>query len=485
MDARTTPTSPPPDILWQQLADHMVQLVWIADGQGRPFWFNRRVVDYSGLALEELCGDGWHAIIHPDDLPRVAESWNAAVAGGRSYESIYLLRRADWRYRRFLARAEPFRDPAGTITHWFGTNTDVSDQLSAEQRREFRLQLQEALRSAATAEDGKLRAAELLGKALGASRVLFAEIDTATHEARVGEEYRAPGVPSIAGTHPISPAIFARYADGAPLVTPDFRADPALSEGLAPEVGALPFRAVLDVPLLRDGGVVGVLAVHDLAVRHWSEEEVALALLTAERSWDTVERARAEKQLRFSEAQFRTTAEAVPGLLFVTDTVGRSTYVNQFYKDYTGRQADSDGYWWREVIHPDDREAFFAETVRARRDENDFRLDYRIRRADGAFRWHSTKATPTRDPDGTIVRWVGVSLDIHDRREAEDRARAAAEEVEAIYASAPVGLTVLDQDLRYVRINDRLAEINGLPAAEHLGRTVRDVIPDLADSTLR
>ena len=55
----------------------------------------------------------------------------------------------------------------------------------------------------------------------------------------------------------------------------------------------------------------------------------------------------------------------------------------------------------------------------------------------------------------------------------EAAARRQQEELELIYASAPVGLCALDRDLRYLRINDRLAEINGIPAAEHIGRTVR------------
>ena len=55
-------------------------------------------------------------------------------------------------------------------------------------------------------------------------------------------------------------------------------------------------------------------------------------------------------------------------------------------------------------------------------------------------------------------------------------------EIEAIYQTAPVGLCVLDADLRYVRINERLAEINGVPAADHIGRTVREVVPHLADA---
>ena len=64
------------------------------------------------------------------------------------------------------------------------------------------------------------------------------------------------------------------------------------------------------------------------------------------------------------------------------------------------------------------------------------------------------------------------------RRDCEERLA----ELEAVYTTAPVGLCILDRELRYVRINERLAEINGVPAAAHLGRTVREVVPDLAET---
>ena len=65
--------------------------------------------------------------------------------------------------------------------------------------------------------------------------------------------------------------------------------------------------------------------------------------------------------------------------------------------------------------------------------------------------------------------------------EAAIRARDGLAEIEAYYNTAPVGLCVLDTELRYVRINERLAEINGLPVSAHLGRTMREILPQLAD----
>lgn len=70
-------------------------------------------------------------------------------------------------------------------------------------------------------------------------------------------------------------------------------------------------------------------------------------------------------------------------------------------------------------------------------------------------------------------------------RASEAFARIRAEEVEAVYAAAPVGLAVLDRNLRYLRINERLAEINGVPVADHIGRTVQEVVPDISGQAVQ
>ena len=87
-----------------------------------------------------------------------------------------------------------------------------------------------------------------------------------------------------------------------------------------------------------------------------------------------------------------------------------------------------------------------------------------------------------------VFRW-GLGAQIEARQRVEAALRTSEElalqwlaETEHLYRSAPVGLCVLDRELRYVRINERLAEMHGLPAAQHLGRTVREMVPGLADA---
>jgi PAS domain S-box-containing protein len=85
---------------------------------------------------------------------------------------------------------------------------------------------------------------------------------------------------------------------------------------------------------------------------------------------------------------------------------------------------------------------------------------------------------------------LGIALDISDRKQSEMALRESQAqlqqqlaEIETIYQSAPIGLNVIDPDLRFVKINERLAEMNGLPVAAHIGRTVREVLPHLADES--
>jgi len=92
------------------------------------------------------------------------------------------------------------------------------------------------------------------------------------------------------------------------------------------------------------------------------------------------------------------------------------------------------------------------------------------------------------DNEGNLTGIVGIAVDITRRRKAEEalvnseaEIRKQLIEIENIYRIAPIGMCMFDRDLRYIRVNDQLAEINGIPAHEHLGRTPGEVVPDLAE----
>ena len=108
-------------------------------------------------------------------------------------------------------------------------------------------------------------------------------------------------------------------------------------------------------------------------------------------------------------------------------------------------------------------------------EEDSFRLP------DGCLQWLRWEIRPWHTDSGEIGGIVIFVEDITERKSAEATVRRQLAEIEAIYTAAPIGLCFVDTDLRFIRINEQLAQINGLPVPEHLGRTLRQVLPEMAD----
>lgn len=125
------------------LADNIPQLAWMADEKGRRFWYNQRWFDYTGTSIEQARGMGWEKVHHPDHNQRVMQRIRQSWESGGIWEDTFPLRGKDGSYRWFLSRALPIRDDDGQVVRWFGTNTDVSDRISAEEalRRSEKLAL--------------------------------------------------------------------------------------------------------------------------------------------------------------------------------------------------------------------------------------------------------------------------------------------------------------------------------------------------------
>jgi PAS domain S-box-containing protein len=114
---------------FRMLAENMDQLAWICDELGNCIWYNQRWLDYTGLSFEDMRGWGWRQVQHPDYVNSVVQSIKRAGDAGEPWEDTFPLRGKDGDYRWFLSRAVPIRDEAGQTARWFGTNTDVTEQL--------------------------------------------------------------------------------------------------------------------------------------------------------------------------------------------------------------------------------------------------------------------------------------------------------------------------------------------------------------------
>jgi len=214
--------------------------------------------------------------------------------------------------------------------------------------------------------------------------------------------------------------------------------------------------------------------------------EATLRIFAA-RAAAELERLRAEDARHESEQRFKAFMDNNPSVAFMKDLSGRYIYVNKPFCTRFNRALDS-------VFGRTDYDLFPA-AVAAKLRENDAAI-----LASGRTR-QIAEAVPT--PDGVLRHWLvykfpiedaagrvllgGVAIDVTDLKQAEEALRDSEEtvrrqfgELESIYNSAPVGLAMMDLDLRYVRVNAQLARGNGVSAAEHAGKRLRDVIPQLA-----
>ena len=114
------------------LIDAIPQQIWSGPPDGSLDFCNARWRSYMGFTQEELQGEGWQGMLHPDDRERVLNAWRESVMNGTPYEQEERHRGADGQYRWFLARGVPLRDAEGRIVRWYGTNTDIEDRKRTE-----------------------------------------------------------------------------------------------------------------------------------------------------------------------------------------------------------------------------------------------------------------------------------------------------------------------------------------------------------------
>ena len=183
-----------------------------------------------------------------------------------------------------------------------------------------------------------------------------------------------------------------------------------------------------------------------------------------------------------SEMRFRSLVEVSPQVVWFGDAAGNITYCNPTWYAYTGlTPGDTDGNGWASVIHPDHRERVLGVWRHAVATEGPYEVEIPFRRAsDGQYRWFLARGKPVRGEAGPVESWIGIAIDIHDRRQAEDDLRQAREQLRL--AVEATGTGVFDYDLvsDELKWDARILSLYGLPPdapvdlAVHLARVHPD-----------
>ncbi|MGC9994515.1 MAG: PAS domain S-box protein [Terriglobia bacterium] len=204
---------------------------------------------------------------------------------------------------------------------------------------------------------------------------------------------------------------------------------------------------------------------------------------------DVTERKRAEEALQASEQRFRVLAEAMPQIVWSAGATGAVEYVNPQTLRYGGVRLEDIGGWkWESFVHPDDLAPTAAGWRHALTAGESDQIEHRLRRADGEFRWHLTRAVPLRNEKGEVIHWIGTATDIHDQKMAEQELeRRVAERtaelarstalLETVTSNAPVVLFATDAKGTFTVHTGQAVTASGREPGELVGKNCRELLP--------
>ena len=362
------------------LAEAQPDQIWTALPNGELDYVNQRALDYFETPFPELVEAGWTQVVHPEDLGRMLDRWQIALATGESYENELRFRRAsDGAYRWHLTRAIAMTDKNGVVVKWFGSNIDIHDQKRAEEAQRFLVEAGAVLAASLNYHSTLAAVARLAVPRIadwarvdvvedGGLRTLAVEhVDPKKIELAFELARRYPespeaeqGPPLVLRTGKSELATEIGEERLAELAQDDFHL------GLVRELGV---QSYMCVPLVAHGEMLGVISlVSAESGRRYGPEDLALAEELARRVGTAVENAQLYREVE-ERAQAARVLETVGDGVFVVDTNGVVRLWNRGAEAISGISRDDIvGHRLDELLPGWERVSTGAETMPFERD---------------------------------------------------------------------------------------------------------------------
>ena len=317
----------------------------------------------------------------------------------------------------------PIRDREGRIIGASKIARDISDRKRIEARDHFLIRLDDAVRPLIDVDEVTLTAAASLGRHLGVNRCAYAVVED-DQDTFITTGNFTDGVDSLTGRH-----TFRQFGEeylrlmgaGEPCAVSDTKTDPRITEADRPSYAAAMIRAMVCVPILKQGRFVAAMSVHAIVPRPWLPDEIELVQRVAGRCWECIERARLTQHLKESEHQFRELANSIANLAWMARPDGSAYWFNDQWYAYTATSpAEGIRRGWQHVHHPDSFTEVSERWAQSVRTGTPFEMVFPLRAANGEYRRFLTRANPVRDSQGRVAHWFGTNTDVEDERRATE-----------------------------------------------------------------
>jgi len=422
--------------------------LWDVDMIGdRLIWSNRTNAMFGISADVPVTMADFYNGLHPDNREATTAAYLAAAdpAIRAAYDVEYrTIGREDGITRWIAAKGRGVFDTSGRCVRVTGTAFDITARKAAEVRHSAIADLTHAIRDSADPAEVAYVAAEILGRALDASRVGYAAIDHDAETMHVDRDWTAPGVETLAGVVPLRE--YGNFIDGLKrgefTVIADVLTDPRTAGHAAIALEGKNTRSFVNAPIIEQGRLVAVFFVNNDSERSWSDGDLGLIKEFAERTRSAVERVHGELALRESEARLRELNETLAAqvearsaerdrlwdlsedMLTRADFSGMMTAVSPSWTQVLGwseKELLSRGY--STFMHPDDTLPTLEAITRMAETRQPTRFENRIATIDGA--WKNIEWTLAPEPDG--INFIAVGRDVSEAKAQQNELAEAQE----------------------------------------------------------
>jgi PAS domain S-box-containing protein len=385
------------------VVDTIPTLAWSAGPDGSADFFNQRWLDYTGLSAEQALGSGWEVAVHPEDLPRILETFREALKSAKPYEVEGRFRCFNGEFRWFLFRGSPLRDQSGKVAKWYGTNTDLEERKRAEDSlRRSETYLAEAQRLAKTGSWAYSPAAE---KCIWWSDEMLRIFGLDPQRSNLPD--RAEFLRLV---HPEDRDRFNERIDTAFREKADFVQD---------------YRIVLT-----DGTVK-----HIHGIGHPVLDDTGKVIEYVGTDVDVTERKRSEEKLRRSEADLLEAQRLTHTCSWRHEVLSGKVTISPEGLALYGIEPEDDASsvdFYHRRKHPEDRpeveQAYAAALLR----KTGFELEFRNVLPDGTIKNIRSIGHPILDERGDVVEFVGASIDVTEHHRARADLEKAFEEIKRL-----------------------------------------------------